>query len=117
VAVTTALMGVAALVLIIASDHGESSSDGLAAFNSCVVQHRFLAVTRHRHSSVLIETIDDRGHHALVAQVAPNRPRHRNMLGGAAAADAGYLMSTATPLGRDATAIENCWDSVWPVAG
>jgi hypothetical protein len=66
-------------------------------------------------NSSLVETIEDRVHDAVVGEVATNRPP-TTILGGAAAANGRYVMSTATPLGRDASAIERCWDRFFPVA-
>src|SRR5579864_3388965 len=60
------------------------------------------------------ETIKDRVSDAIVGQVAPGQPP--TTLGGAAAANGRYVISTATPLGRDAIAIEGCWDRFFPLA-
>jgi hypothetical protein len=57
--------------------------------------------------------IRDRGRGTVVGEVATGKS---TMLGGAAARNGRYLMSTATPVGRDATAIENCWGHSFPIA-
>lgn len=87
---------------------------GVAAFNGCIRQTPFLVLVRHGSGSEVIETIKDRARGALVGQVASGRAA--TTLGGAAAANGRYVMSTATPLGRDASAIESCWDAEFPIA-
>lgn len=93
-------------------DGGDSG--GMAAFNACITQTRFLVLVRHGSGSSVIETVKDRGRGAVVGEVASGRTPAT--LGGAAAATGRYVMSTATPLGRDASAIEGCWDRVFPIA-
>jgi hypothetical protein len=93
---------------------GGSGDGGIAAFNGCVTSTRFLVLVSHGPGNGLVETIKDRVHEAVVGEVATDRAP--TTLGGAAAGNDGYVMSTATPLGRDATAIERCWDRVFPIA-
>jgi hypothetical protein len=87
---------------------------GVAAFNGCIHHTRFLALMRHGSGSGVIETIEDRAHGTVQGEVASGRAP--TILGGAAAANGPYVMSTATPLGRDASAIEGCWDRFFPIA-
>ena len=100
--------------VVVAFTGGSSGGGGIAAFNGCVTGTRFLVVVSDGPSNGLVETIEDRVHDGVVGEVATDRAP--TTLGGAAAGNDGYLMSTATPLGRDATAIERCWDGVFPVA-
>lgn len=86
---------------------------GLATFNTCITQTRFLVLVRQPHGQAIIETIDDRRRGDVVGEVAH---AHGPTLVGAAAGTDRYTMSTATPLGPDATAIEQCWDAFSPVA-
>ena len=89
---------------------------GLSVFNACLDQRRFLVLVRHGNQHGVIETLRDRKSGALMGEVVPNTGPLPIMLGGAAAATNHYVMSTSTPLGRDPSAIENCWDSYSPVA-
>jgi hypothetical protein len=61
-----------------------------------------------------VETIKDRVRDAVVGEVVTDR--QLTTLGGAATANGRYVMSTATQLGRGATAIEGCWDRFFPIA-
>ena len=88
---------------------------GMKEFNACITGSRFLALVRHQDGSSVVETINDRAGRMVVGEVTVNRTPPV-MLGGAAAEDDGYVMSTATPLGRDAVTIEECWDRPFPVA-
>jgi hypothetical protein len=83
-------------------------------FNACIGRRQFLALARDRPGTNVIEVIDDRARGAKVGQVTSGRGG--GTLGGAAAGNGRFTMSTATPLGRDATAIERCWDQYSPVA-
>ena len=85
----------------------------MAAVNACITQTRFLVLVRHGSGNGVIEMIKDRDG-AVVGEIASGRTPAT--LGGAAAADGRYVMSTATPVGRDATVIEDCWDRVFPIA-
>lgn len=91
---------------------GSGNSGGVRAFNACITQTRFLVLVRHGSEHSLIATIKDRGRGTVVGEVAAART---HTLGGAAAVNGRYVMSTATPLGRDATAIEGCWDRFFPI--
>jgi hypothetical protein len=91
---------------------GGGGGGGIAAFNGCIRQARFLVLVRHGSGNGVIETIKDRARGAVDGEVASGRAAPS--LGGAAAANGPYVMSTATPLGRDATAIELCWDRGFP---
>jgi hypothetical protein len=93
---------------------GGGNSGGVGAFNACVTQTRFLVLVRHGDANSFVETINDRVRGGVEGQVTAGRtPR---ILGGAAARNGRYVMSTATPVGRDASAIEGCWDRFFPVA-
>lgn len=110
IATTMAALGACAVALVL---YLANRTTGIAIFNNCITQARFLVLVPHRQQPV-IETIRDRGRGALVGQVVtagagPTLP-------GAAAATDQYLMSTPAPSGRDATAIEQCWDSYSPPA-
>jgi hypothetical protein len=102
---------------------GGGDSGGVGAFNACITQTRFLTLVRHGDGNSFIETIKDRVRGGVVGQVTAGRTPGRitpgrtlSILGGAAARDGRYVMSTATPLGRDATAIAGCWDRFFPIA-
>lgn len=109
-----AVIAAGAYAVVAASDSGDSG--GLGVFNACIDQKHFLVLARHGNQRGVIETLSDRKSGALAGEVAANNRVPRIMLGGAAAATDRYLMSTVTPLGRDASAIEDCWDSYSPVA-
>jgi hypothetical protein len=113
VAATAAVisMGAFAMFAVVGSGDGNSR---VGAFNACITQTRFLVLVRHRDGNGFGETIKDRVRHTVVGEVVTDRSP--TTLGGAAAANGRYVMSTATPLGRDATAIEGCWDRFFPVA-
>jgi hypothetical protein len=86
----------------------------MAAFNGCIRQTPFLVLVRPGSGSGVIETIKDRGRGAVEGEVASGRASA--ILGGAAAGNGPYVMSAATPLGRDPSAIEGCWDRFFPIA-
>lgn len=112
-------------VVAIASRSG-GGGGGIGGFNACITQTRFLVLVRHQGGHSPVETIKERGRDAVVGEVVNDRGRDAVVggvatdqpptLGGAAAADGRYVMSTATPLGRDASAIEGCWDRSFPIA-
>jgi hypothetical protein len=103
-----------AVFAFVSSSRGGSSSGGVRGFNSCITGTRFLVLARHGRENDVVETITDRAGGAVVGEVAAGR--HPNTLGGAAAGNGRYVTSTATPLGRDATAIETCRDGFSPIA-
>ena len=107
-------MAVFAAVAFVVSSGGGSSGGGVGGFNSCITGTRFLVLVRHGRENDVVETIKDRALGAVVGEVAAGR--HPNTLGGAAAGNGRYVMSTRTPLGRDAVSIEKCWDSFSPIA-
>jgi hypothetical protein len=109
-----AVIAAGACAVVAVSDTGDSG--GLRVFNACIAQRQFLLLVHHGNQHGVIETLRDRKSGALVGEIAANNRVPRSMLGGAAAATNRYLMSTATPLGRDPSAIEDCWDSYSPVA-
>jgi hypothetical protein len=90
------------------------NSGGLGAFNACITHTRFLVLVRHGYGSSVVATINDRLRGAVVGEVTTGRTP--STLGGAAAENGRHVMSTATPLGRDASAIERCWDRFFPIA-
>lgn len=112
---SAALLGVCAMVSIACGGnrHG-SSSAGLSVFNACIARNHFLDLVRDRHATGFVEVINDRAEGAKVGEVTSGRAA--SILGGAAASNGQFTMSTATPLGRDATAIERCWDQLSPIA-
>jgi len=109
---------VAAVIWMVAvGTHAVVSSGrggGLPAFNACIRATGFLALVQHGSRQAVIETLRDRALRVVEGEVASGRAAP--ILGGAATADGRYLMSTVTPLGRDASAIESCWDRVFPIA-
>lgn len=113
---TIGVVAIAASTYAVVSASNSGDSGGLGVFNACLSQKRFLVLVRHRNQHGVIETLRDRKSGALMAEVVPNTGPLPVMLGGAAAATSRYVMSTSTPLGRDPSAIENCWDSYSPVA-
>jgi hypothetical protein len=92
---------------------GCGASGGLEVFNGCITHIRFLALARHQRDHGVVDTITDRSRDAVVGEVTTKRGSQT--LGGAAATNGRYVMSTAAPLGRDAGAIERCWDRYSPV--
>jgi len=114
VAARIAVIFVCALVVIgcVAEHAGQSA--GLGVFNACIGHSQFLTLARDRSGSKVLEVIDDRARDAKVAEVTSGRDA--GTLGGAAAGNDRFTMSTATPLGRDASAIERCWDRYSPIA-
>lgn len=104
---------VGAVILALVGFLGGGGASGIAIFNGCISHTRYLVLVHEPRGSSAIETIHDRAHGGVVAEVTG---AHGAILPGAAAATGRYTMSTATPLGRDATAIERCWDKFSPVA-
>ncbi len=113
-AVGVAVIAAGAFGVIAVTNTGDNG--GLGVFNACLGQNRFLVLVRRGNQHGVIETLRDRKSGALMGEVVPNTGPLPVMLGGAAAATIRYVMSTSTPLGRDPSAIENCWDSYSPVA-
>jgi hypothetical protein len=115
-AVLISMVAVAAVVVAGrgGGDGGKGDGGHIAAFNGCISQTGFLVLVRHGFGNGVIETIKDRAHGAVEAEVASGRAP--TTLAGAAAANGPYVMSTATPLGRDASSIEECWDRFFPIA-
>ena len=108
---------VAALIAVSASAIvacGGGKNAGLGVFNACIARRHFLVLARNRRGSEMVEVINDRARGAKVGEVTSGRKA--STLAGAAAVDGQYTMSTATPLGSDATAIEQCWDQFSPIA-
>lgn len=102
-----------ALIAVAGCGSDGAGSTKLSSFQDCLDAHHFLVLTRHAQDKRVLVTIRDRARGTVVGEVASGK---NAVLGGAAAENGRYLMSTATPLGRDATAIEDCWDRVFPVA-
>jgi hypothetical protein len=107
-------MSAFAVVAIGGGGRDSGNSGGLEAFNACITHTRFLVLVRYGHGNSVVATIKDRVRGAVVGEVTAGRTT--STLGGAAAGNGRYVMSTATPLGRDATAIERCWDRFFPIA-
>jgi hypothetical protein len=113
-AVTVAAIALGAYAAVALSTTGRSG--GLGVFNACIDQKQFLVLARNGNRHAVIETLKDRKNGVLMGEVTHNTGPLPIMLGGAAAATNRYVMSTSTPLGRDPSAIEGCWDSYSPVA-
>jgi hypothetical protein len=94
-------------------EHGGRSA-GLGVFNACIGRRQFLTLARDRSGSKVLEVIDDRARDAKVGEVTSGRDA--GTLGGAAAGNGRFTMSTAATPGRDAIAIERCWDRYSPIA-
>ncbi len=112
VAAVLVLISMGAFTAVAFSDGGRGG--GMKQFDACITGSRFLVLTRHGRG-IVVETIKDRARRDVVGEVTVNR-QPAVMLGGAAAEADGYVMSTATPVGRDARTIEECWDRPFPVA-
>ena len=111
---STALIAVCALMTVACGGNRHGSSNaGLGVFNSCIARSHFLDLVRH-HSGDAVEVINDRAERAKVGEVTSGRTA--SILGGAAASNGRFTMATATPLGRDATTVERCWDQFSPIA-
>jgi hypothetical protein len=110
VATAAALISGAVVVAVFV---GGGNSGGVRAFDACITQTRFLVLVRHGYGNSLVETIKDRMLDAVVGEVATDRPA--TTLGGAEGVNGRYDMSTATPLGRDATTVEGCWGRFFPL--
>jgi hypothetical protein len=86
----------------------------LQAFEACITQTRFLVVDHLGLTRGVVARIKDSGRSLLVGEVTTgSTPK---TLGGAVAGNGPYVMSTATPLGRDSNVIERCWDRYFPIA-
>ena len=107
-------MGAVSVIAFVGGGADGGNSGGVGPFNACITQTRFLVLVRYGDEHSFAETIKDRVSDAVVGEVAPGQPP--TTLGGAAAANGRYVISTATPLGRDAIAIEGCWDRFFPLA-
>jgi hypothetical protein len=107
------VLAIAALLALAGGGAG-GGRGALSAFNGCVRQTPFLALMPSGSGSGVIERINDRARGDVEGEVASGRAAA--MLGGAAAGNGSYVMSTATPLGRDPSAIEGCWDRFFPIA-
>lgn len=89
------------------------------AFNSCVRQTRFLVVVPHRSGTTVIELIKARGHSAVVGGFAAlPSARAANLFptanAGSGARNGRYVMFTTVALGRNASAIQDCFDRFFP---
>ena len=113
-AVAVIPMGAFAVFAFVGTGGDGGNSGGVGAFNACITQTRFLGLVHRGYGNSFVETIQDRMRDAVVGEVAPGRSP--TALGGASAANGRYVMSTATPVGRDATAIQGCWDRFFPIA-
>jgi hypothetical protein len=113
VARLAAITACAFVVVACGGQHARRSA-GLGVFNACIGRRHFLTLARDRSGGKLVEVIDDRARGAKVGQVTSGRDG--GILSGAAAVNGRFTMSTATPLGRDASAIERCWDEYSPIA-
>ena len=116
--VASAAAAIAAVVVAFATP-GSSSAK---AFNACIHQTRFLVLTRHGSGNKVIEMIKDRARGAVVGEFArfPSEraaEAFRTLLAGAAARNGRYVMRTTVAVGRDAGAVEVCFDRVFPLDG
>lgn len=121
-----AVVATAAVVIVLAgfvvvAVVGRNRDGGIPAFGACITQSRFLILVPDAHVDSFddrvksfSEIIKDRARGGVVGEVTTDRSAFR--LGGAAAANGRYFMSTATPLGRDATVIARCWGRFFPIA-
>jgi hypothetical protein len=105
-------MAVLALIALAGCGSDGGGSTKLSSFQDCLRTRPFLIVTVRGLDKGVLVTIKDRARGTVVGEVATGRS---TPLGGAAAKNGRYLMSTATPLGRDATTIEDCWDRFFPI--
>jgi hypothetical protein len=101
---------------------GGSGGGGVAAFNACISQTRFLVLAKHRSGNKVIEMIKDRAHGAVVGQFAllPSVRAAEALpapfgIAGAGAANGRYVLFTRAPVGRDASAIERCGEPEFPL--
>jgi hypothetical protein len=106
------IVSVSASALV--ASNGGSGAGGLPAFNACVRRAPFLLLVHHGSRDEILETIKDRARGSVEGEVGLGGGV--TPLGGAAAGDGRYVMSTTTPLGRDPSAIESCWDRGYPIA-
>jgi hypothetical protein len=89
------------------------------AFNACISQTRSLVLGRHASGNKAIALIRDRAHGAVVGEFAL-LPSERaaeafsTTLAGSGAQNGRHVVFTTDPVGRDATAIELCFDRVFP---
>lgn len=122
-ATTVAVLVVMVAMTVIAvaeSVTDRRDSAAIRGFNACITHTSFLVLRRQRNRRPdrepenPIESITDRARGAVVGEVGGSSTAAH--LGGAAAVGGRYLMSTATPVGRDAGAVEGCWDRVFPIA-
>ena len=107
------LAGVGVYALV-GTGGGSGGGGGMSAFNACIRRVPFLVLVRHGSRDKVIETIKDRARESVEGEVGIGAGT--TTLGGASAGGGRDDMSTITPVGRDPGAIENCWDSVYPIA-
>jgi hypothetical protein len=119
--VTTAAALISMIAFAVVAVPGSGRDGGVAAVNACITQTRFLVLVRHGSGNNVIEMIKDRAHGAVVGELAV-LPSDREAeafpvtLAGSGARNGRYVMATATPLGRDAAAIEGCTDRLFRIA-
>ena len=119
-AVVASAAAVVAVVAVLVVAFAARGSGGANGFNACISQTRSLVLTRHESGSQLIEMVKDRARGALVGEFA-RVPSVRAAevfpatLAGAAARNGRYVMFTEIPVGRDAGAIELCFDRAFPL--
>jgi hypothetical protein len=111
-AAVTAVVAIALVAVVINALGHEPHGGGVATFNACIKRTRFLVLVRHGNSTSATETIDDRARGGEVGEVAIGR--RAPMVGVSASGNGRYVMSTATPVGRDASSIDGCWNSAFP---
>ena len=117
-AMVTALILIALAVfsvLALTGGRRGGGGSGIQEFNACISGSHFLVLVRRRDGSSAVETIRDRERSDFVGEVTVNRVPPAT-LGGSGAENDGYVMSTATGLGRDARTIQTCWDGPFPTA-
>lgn len=118
-AAATISAAVIAAVVVVSDAPGSGSG---TAFDACISQTRSLVLTHHRSGDKVIETIKDRAHSEVVGEFA-RLPSERaaeafpTPVTGAAARNGRYVMFTNDLVGRDPTAVERCFDRVFPLDG
>jgi hypothetical protein len=114
------LLAVAVLVPCLVACGGSSSAT--QAFNGCISQTRFLVLVQHGSGNNVNEMIKDRMRGVVVGDFAALRSERAaeafpTTLAGSGARNGRYVVFTTVPVGRDATAIERCFDRVFPPFG
>lgn len=115
-------VAVAVVTAIVIAIHG-GGSPGVDRFNACLGQDRFLITTERKSGGSVIDVIRDRASAAVVGELAvlPSLRAAETFTSavvgppsGSGSRDGRTVLFTRSPMGRDATAILACGQTVIP---